>query len=344
MYKLPYRWAGRCLACCLLLMVALPTTAQDTPEPITPANAVNLTLVQTLVGHDLTINDLTFTPDGDLLSASDDITARLWDLDASEAVWVLDGQMTQVRSVAVSPDGATVLTTGFQNEAFLWDVPSRTRGAPIAALAAFNDGVFAPDGNTFALAVGDGTVRVYTTPPTVADLISEPQRTIPADALQVTSIAYSPDGTRIAAGHGFPSDRALVWDTETGDTRLTLAAHTGTVHSVAYHADGTRIATGGGDGALIVWDADTGDTLYTVDAAHSGGVFDVAFAPAGDVLASVGFDGVLRLWDATDGTPLAEYTADEAALSLNAVDFSADGGTVAAGGEAAAVWVWRVAE
>lgn len=323
-------------------VAVLPARAQDTEPPaITAQNADALTLTRTLAGHDFAVNDIAFTPDGGALaSASDDITARLWDVDTGETLWTLNGQLVQVRSIAIAPDGDTVLTTGFNARAVLWNIPAQTLMETITLPAALNDGVFAPDGDTFAVASGDGTVRIY--PLTmVQGGAPDALQTLTADVLRVQALAYSPDGAQIAAALGFPAETVQVWDVASGEAVQSLAGHDGDVFSVRYNPDGETLLTGGGDGAVIVWDAATGDPRYTIADAHDGDVFDVAFSPDGALVASVGFDGVLRLWDAATGDPLAAYTPGDETRSLAAVAFSPDGARLAAAGEAGVVYLWQ---
>ena len=53
---------------------------------------------------------------------------------------------------------------------------------------------------------------------------------------RVTSVAYSPDGKRLASGSG---DKTVkVWDLQTGQELLTFKGHTGGVWTVAFSPDG----------------------------------------------------------------------------------------------------------
>jgi WD40 repeat protein len=84
---------------------------------------------------------------------------------------------------------------------------------------------------------------------------------------EVTSAAFSPDGTRIVSG-GSQDRMAKVWDARTGRLLLEFKGHSAPVTSAAFSPDGSRIVTGSGiasgspndpgDGDAKVWDARTG--------------------------------------------------------------------------------------
>ena len=71
----------------------------------------------------------------------------------------------------------------------------------------------------------------------------------------VLSVAYSPDGKRLAATS---FDGMKVWDAQTGQEILTIPVqgNTGSVWCVAYSPDGKRLATASTDGTVQLYALD----------------------------------------------------------------------------------------
>jgi WD40 repeat protein/serine/threonine protein kinase len=167
-------------------------------------------------------------------------------------------------------------------------------------------------------------------------------RTLQHDG-EVSSVAFSPDGQRIAAAS--PGSVKL-WDAETGQELLSLR-HTAGGQSVAvtFSPDGKQIASAGGvfyalhrPGEIKIWDAKTGNELRTIPA-HVAIVLRVAFSPDGKRLASAGSPAVdrdVRIWDlATEREPLTIPAG-----SVNGMAFSPDGRRLATGGVDKTVKTW----
>jgi hypothetical protein len=154
----------------------------------------------------------------------------------------------------------------------------------------------------------------------------------------VRRLAFSRDGKRLATGSR--KGRVQVWDLGTGKPVMRTEPHGGVVMGVAFSPDGKTVASGGSDHIIRLWDAATGGLQQTLTG-HDGAVYSLAFSPDGKLLASGGWDHTVRLWDVIKGVELAKLTGHT--QDVWGVAFSPDGRTLASASEDRTVKLWDVA-
>jgi WD40 repeat protein len=122
-----------------------------------------------------------------------------------------------------------------------------------------------------------------------------------------TSVAWSPDGQRLASGGA--DNRVRLWDATSGKQIRVLTGHTGAVGIVVFSRDGNQLASAAGtaSGEAKVWDAADGHEVCTLHG-RFGLVWAMAFSPDGRrlVTASCHLDQPDTLsdvnhWDAATG-------------------------------------------
>lgn len=120
---------------------------------------------------------------------------------------------------------------------------------------------------------------------------------------RVNAIAFSPDGTTLAAGSGEPSRSGDITLFDLGSGNVTATwneRHSDSVVSLDFSPDGKRLASGAADKIARITEVATGDQVGLFEG-HTHYVNDVAFRSDGRVLATAGADGVVNSWDLTMG-------------------------------------------
>ena len=319
---------------------------------------------------------LAFSPDGQVFSLGSTMDVQSWRVADGTLLQVLEGHSFGVSSTAVSSDGRTVafMTRSPSSPGAalrLWDLS----GASAPPLPGSSDALsfaWSPDGQTAALGMWDGSVRLVQVPG------GQETRTLGRFGTQVHSVAFPPQGDLVAAtamaevrlwraGDGallykwpgagwmdsatFSPDGSLlaahaaggvgavrVWRVDTGEVVQRLATEVGYSDHLAFLPDGTALAVEQ-PGEVQLWSTPEGKLLQTLEVAADAGPF--AFSPDAALLALSSGD-LVQLWRVSDGELLATLVGHTGWVS--SVIFSPDGRFLVTGSEDGTVRLWGVPE
>ena len=137
------------------------------------------------------------------------------------------------------------------------------------------------------------------------------------------SIAYSPDGTRLAVAS---SIGIWLYDAATLQEVSLISVYTDFQHMIAFSPDGRTLASAG-DTTVHWWDVATGQHKRRFE--HGSGVTSIAFSPDGRTFAS-GSLREIRLRDAVTGEYKFKLTRHTS--FVRSIAFSPDGSMLASGG------------
>jgi WD40 repeat protein len=153
------------------------------------------------------------------------------------------------------------------------------------------------------------------------------------------SVAFSPDGKRLAAGIAFKGVRLL--DAMSGKSVQNFAGDVTFPFALAFNPDGKQFAVASlVDGHVALWNADGTQMVRTLKG-NVGGVLSLAFSPDGKRLVSAAADGRVKVWDLTADPNSIRLAMDKARYPV--IWLSPDGRIALTGVREKTVRLWNAA-
>ena len=265
--------------------------------------------VRRLIGHDAAVNAVAYLSGNRAASASDDGTVAIWSLADGTRVRSLRGHAAKVTTIAVSPDGTSIASGGWDGTVRLWNAGTGVEQHLLQAGANVNVVAFSPDSMTVASAGAEGKVMIWST----ADGARLHEF---GGGFPVVALSFTADGRSLLAAS--PDMTVRQWDPRTGRENARPQRYDAPVLALVVSADGSAAAASDLHGNIRLWRPGEGALLRTL-AGDGDPVWALGLTADGERLVAGGADGALRVWEVPTGQLLGGRTelASAEAISDN---------------------------
>lgn len=312
---------------------------------------------QIIVLHNLlSVNDIVHIPGGQrIITGSSDGLIRQWDLESGAEIgdrWQVEGRYMSVTSIALSPNGIT-LASGYKDgtvrllDIGTWKVIVKWTGHTDQVKSI----CWSPDGERVVSGSDDGTARVWYGQSGEPVLGLNPM--VDTEYKTVHAVAYSPDGTKIAAG-GKEKNALKIWDARTGELLSTVefqeegssiiiddegSQSAGCIGqpilTLVWAFDGKKLICGFQCGWIRIFDTATWQEIAIINLPGRPHVRQVALFRNDRLLASATWSDV-RLWNLDTNLPVGPCLMHN--FVPDCLAFSDDGKLVVGSDEHVSVW------
>ena len=269
-----------------------------------------------------------FSGDGTrVVTASDDYTARVWDVRTGSAITPPLRHGNPVGQAEFVWNDSRIASIGQDETVRFWDAATG-----LATSAPFSLGSMPirfsvhPNGRILAVNTIAGRIQFV-------DLPSGKATGVPLRlSTQGMDVRFSATGRYLLAAS--LDGTARLWDLANAEPTGRRLWHARQVADVGVSADGRKLITGSGfamfdpEGHARVWDSESGEPL-TPPLRHATSVYSVRLSPDGKTVMTGSRDGAIRFWSSETGEPTGP--ALQAPASLTSLAWSPDGLRIAAG-------------
>ncbi|XP_078689363.1 uncharacterized protein LOC144920864 [Branchiostoma floridae x Branchiostoma belcheri] len=269
-----------------------------------------------LEGHERAVCDVAMTTDDRfLVSASGDRKVGVWDVEKRDLLHKLVGHTDMVAAVAITPDGATLVSGGGMDDTTIriWKL---REGDPVCTFKGHGDGIKAitvvdtDKGRMLLSGSVDASCRIWKLENAPQDVEPLPGHDSPVYAVAMTKAG------RLAVS-GSRSGELKLWNHNTGETEAVVRnAHSRSIRALAVSEDESMVVSGSKDRKVKIWDVSqdietSSDIFRSVQPSylfercvlrgHVGAVQCVAISQDSRLVVSGGWDNLVLLWNAKKG-------------------------------------------
>ena len=128
--------------------------------------------------------------------------------------------------------------------------------------------LFTPTSSVIKTRYLEETFQWISTPPIMPKYWSQAERTLEGHSLDVETLAFSPDGSKLASGSqgGILDGTVYIWNVATGEIEHVLGDYTHQIIALAFSPDGSRLVAGTlFSEAVRIWNVATGQVEHKLE-------------------------------------------------------------------------------
>lgn len=339
------------------LLAGCGTSAETGPslQSNPTGNTLKIAKLKTIQSPGKETAGIALSPDGKILACGiyGDGSVYLLDVSTGGVTMTLKGHTSPVTSLAFSPNGDLLASTGTVNlppnrdgTVRIWAVKSGKELA-VFKTAGISQLAFSPDGSVLAGAGGGDPLQVI-----LWNVGNGSEKGTIKGIFRCVS--FSPDGNLLASGSR--DDQVHLVNTATAQETRKLSGQSGWVKATAFSPKGGVLATGSEDKNVTLWDIATGNKLQTL-AGHQSEIGFLVFSSDGSLLVSLGSgtnvtrqggrvsitlgpkDKSLRFWETKTGKLMAHVDEPD---GISEMSLSSDWALMATSGSKDVIQLWSI--